>query len=80
MNPYGNIMMAKGILKTFGVSGAALSALDKGWKKTPGRHNIRFNVSMSLAEYEQLQKTLDVSVREFLINATNEAKNDRLKR
>ncbi|MCP4450871.1 MAG: hypothetical protein GY809_05375, partial [Planctomycetes bacterium] len=79
MNPYGNIMMAKGILKTFGVSSAALSALDKGWKETPGRQTLRFSVSMSLNEYEQLQKKLDISVREFLIDATNEARNDALK-
>ncbi|NQV32090.1 MAG: hypothetical protein HQ515_05310, partial [Phycisphaeraceae bacterium] len=79
MNPYGNIMMAKGILKTLGMSGAALSALDKGWKETPGRQTLRFSISMSLTEYEQLQKKLDVSVKDYLINATNSAKDDMLK-
>jgi len=80
MNGYGNIMMATGILKAFGLSDAKLSALDKGWKETPGRYTIRFNISMSLTEYEQLQKKLDCSVREFLINATNKAKDDMLTR
>jgi lysophospholipase L1-like esterase len=80
MNPYGNIMMAKGILKTFGVSGATLSALDKDWKETPGRYTLRFSTSMSLKEYETLQKKLDISVREFLIKATNKAKDDTLKK
>lgn len=80
MNAYGNIMMASGILKSFGLSDAKLSALAKGWKEAPGSHNIRFGISMSLNEYERLQKKLDIPVRDFLIKAANKAKEDMLKK
>lgn len=80
MNAYGNIMMAKGILGAFGVSDAKLSALEKGWKDAPGTQNIRLNISMSLNEFEQLQKKLDMSVNDFLINAANKAKEQLLKK
>ncbi|MBW8016694.1 MAG: hypothetical protein FVQ82_10940 [Planctomycetes bacterium] len=80
MNAYGNIMMAKGLLKSFGVSGAKLATLDKGWKDAPGRHNIRLSISMSLNEYEQIQKKLDKPVRQFLIDTVNKAKEELLKK
>jgi len=80
MNAYGNMMMASGILKSFGVSDAKLSDVVKVWKDAPGRHSIRFSVSMSLNEYEQLQKKLDISVMDFLVKAANKAKEDMLKK
>ena len=74
MNAYGNIMMAKGILKAFGLSDAALEACETAWKNTPGSYTMRLNLSMSLNEYEQLQKKLDKPVEAFFIDTLNEAK------
>jgi len=79
MNGYGNIMMAKGVLKAFGLSSKALSALEQDWKNAPGGHGIRLNVSLSLNEYEQLQKELDQPVQKVFQNFLEEKKTDLLK-
>jgi lysophospholipase L1-like esterase len=55
MNAYGNMMMAKGVLKAFSVSNEKLDALGDEWKKVPGSKQIRVDLSMSLYEYEQIQ-------------------------
>lgn len=34
MNAYGNIMMAKGVLKAFGLSATALTTIEQDWKST----------------------------------------------
>lgn len=80
MNAYGDIMMATGILRAFGVSDAKLAELDKGWKDVPGRHSIRLNLSMSLNEYEQLQRQLDKSVSETFQKFLDEKKAELLKK
>lgn len=80
MNAYGNIMMASGMLKAAGFTEEDIAPIVKGWKDAPGRHNIRFSLSMSLNEYEQLQKKLDIPVRDYLINAANKAKEQLLKK
>jgi lysophospholipase L1-like esterase len=59
MNPYGNFMMAKGILRAFGVPEATLPGLEQAWKNIPERKSLRLRLSMSLHEYEELEKTLD---------------------
>ena len=79
MNAYGNIMMAKGVLKAFGLSDKALTALEKDWKNAPGGHSIRFDISMSLNEYEQLQKKLDKPVRQTFQELLREKKKELLK-
>jgi hypothetical protein len=35
MNKLGNIMMAKGVLKAFGLSAEALSDIEQNWKTPP---------------------------------------------
>jgi len=79
MNAYGNIMMANGVLKAFGLSPKALSELELDWKNTPGGHAIRLNLSMSLNEYEQLQKKLDQPVPQAFQKFLEEKKTDLLK-
>ena len=79
MNAYGNIMMANGVLKAFGLSAKALSALELDWKNTPGGHAIRLNLSMSLNEYEQLQKKLDQPIPQAFQGFLEEKKTDLLK-
>jgi lysophospholipase L1-like esterase len=79
MNAYGNIMMAKGVLKAFGLSDEALTTLEQDWKNTPGSHSIRLNISMSLNEYDQLQKKLDKSVQQTFQDSLVEKKKELLK-
>ena len=79
MNAYGNIMMAKGVLKAFGLSDKALPTLEQDWKTPPGSHSIRLNISMSLNEYDQLQKKLDKSVQQTFQDSLVEKKKELLK-
>lgn len=79
MNAYGNIMMAKGVLKAFGLSAKALSTVEQDWKNAPGSHSIRINISMSLNEYEQLQKKLDQPVQQAFQGFLEQKKTDLLK-
>jgi len=79
MNAYGNIMMAQGVLKAFGLSAKELSAAEQDWKNAPGSHSIRLGISMSLSEYEQLQTKFDKPVREAFQNFLKEKKKDLLK-
>ncbi|MDT8388932.1 MAG: SGNH/GDSL hydrolase family protein [Lentisphaeria bacterium] len=74
MNAYGNIMMAKGVLKAFGLSDETLAACESDWKNTPGTQTIRLNMSMSLNDYEQLQKKLDRPVSDVFIDTLNQKK------
>ena len=80
MNAYGNIMMAKGLLKSFGVSDAKLAALDKGWKDVPGRHSIHFRISLSLNEYEQMQSKLDKPLQQIFQELLDQKKEELLKK
>ena len=79
MNAYGNIMMAKGVLKAFGLSDEALTTLEQDWKNTPGSHSIRLNISMSLNEYDQLQKKLGKSVQQTFQDSLEQKKKELLK-
>ena len=79
MNAYGNIMMAKGVLKAFGLSAKALTAVEQDLKDAPGSQSIRLNLSMSLNEYEQLQKKLDQPVHQAFQGFLEEKKTDLLK-
>jgi lysophospholipase L1-like esterase len=79
MNAYGNMMMANGVLKAFGLSAKALSAAKDEWKNAPGSHSIRLGLSMSLSEYEQLQNKLDKPINEAFQNFLEEKKKDLLK-
>jgi lysophospholipase L1-like esterase len=54
MNALGNIMMAKGLLKVFGMTDAQLTTAEKEWRNIPNTTNIRLNLGMSMAEVEKL--------------------------
>lgn len=54
MNGHGNHMMAKGVLRAFGVTDRQLEKSAKEWNQIPDTENIRFNLSMSLAEAEAI--------------------------
>lgn len=80
MNPYGNIMMAKSILKAFGMSDTAVAACENEWKNAPGSQTVRLDIAMSLNEYEQLQKKLDKPIGEFFLDLVTQKKTELLGR
>ncbi|MDP7287344.1 MAG: SGNH/GDSL hydrolase family protein [Phycisphaerae bacterium] len=82
MNGLGNMMMAKGLLKAFGLSESQLIAAEKEWKNIPNTSRIRLQLGMSMAEAEKLnaiaakaKKSLSQLFTEFL----NEKKAEMLK-
>ena len=56
MNALGNIMMAKGVLKAFGLTAQQLDACEKEWMNTPKAvsRKVIWNLDMSLAEFHKL--------------------------
>jgi len=73
MNGLGNVMMAKGLLKAFGLSDTQLASSEKEWKNIPNTSNIRLHLGMSMAEAEKLNavaakanKSLPQLLTEFL--------------
>lgn len=56
MNPYGNFMMAQGILKKFGLPEARVKEFETGWRKIRGSKRMRFSFKLSLEEYENIKK------------------------
>jgi lysophospholipase L1-like esterase len=82
MNPFGNYMMAKGVLKAFGVAESKFPALVNGWKDIPGAKTIRFHISLSMSqnEYEQLQRKVDKSLHQMFQDFLNQKKEELLKK
>jgi len=82
MNAYGNMMMAKGILKSFGMSESKFSALVKEWKNIPGGKHLRFRLSLSMSqnEYEYLQSKLDKPLQQIFQEFLNQKKEELLKK
>lgn len=66
MNPFGNIMMAKGVLKAFGVSKEKLAAMEPVWKSIPTTRSFRVPVTMSLVEYEAMVEKTGMTPDEIL--------------
>lgn len=63
MNPEGNVLMAKGILRAFGVKDAALEKIEAAWLTEPGFASMQVEVlnpgpdiGITLAEYRELVK------------------------
>ena len=73
MNGLGNIMMAKGLLKAFGLTDAQLTSTETEWKNIPNTNRIRLSLGMSIVEAEKLnaiaakaKKSLSQLFTEFL--------------
>ena len=56
MNPYGNMMMAAGVLKALGVSPAAIEAGRERWKGIAGSKPVTVKLDLSITEYEKITK------------------------
>jgi len=79
MNGLGNHMMAKGVLRALGVTDQQLAGSAKEWRQIPNTEVIRLNVSMSLAEAEEIsaiaakeKKSVSALFSAFLARKKNE--------
>lgn len=80
MNPYGNMMMASGILKAFGLPEEKVEKLEEGWKNIPGSKRMRFRLSMSLAEYEKIREKTGKDPQDVFNEAIKAKKEELLKK
>jgi lysophospholipase L1-like esterase len=55
MNPRGNMMMAAGVLKGFGLEGAALAKAKDAWLDIPGGATVSPQVKLSLRQVQALE-------------------------
>ena len=55
MNPHGNMMMAAGVLKGFGLEGAALAKAKEAWLDIPGGATVSPQVRLTLRELQALE-------------------------
>ena len=82
MNPLGNFMMAKGILKAFGLTDKQLADAQKEWMNIPNTVRVRLDVGMSQAEATKLQALAakkNTTVAQMLETALQEKKEALLK-
>jgi len=56
MNPLGDRMMARGILKAFGLSDAQIKAADEVWLNAPDTCEVGGKTKLTLRQYEQLRQ------------------------
>lgn len=80
MNLYGNLMMAKGVLTTFGLDEQQLAAANAHWRKLPGISQVAAKISLSLDEQAALEglaasqkKSVDALVGELATAAVKAA-------
>lgn len=80
MNLYGNLMMAKGVLTTFGLDEQQLAAANAHWRNLPGISQFAAKISLSLDEQAALEaaaasqkKSVDALVSEIATTAVKAA-------
>ena len=56
MNPLGDRIMARGILKSFGLSDAQLKTADDFWLNAPGTCEVAGKAKITLRQYERLRQ------------------------
>lgn len=56
MNLYGNLMMARGVLKAFGLDAAQQAKTEAVWRQIPDAYQTNVKVALSIAEMERLEK------------------------
>lgn len=54
MNPLGNVMMAKGILKAFGLSDEQLAKAEASWLDMPNACDVAVQARLTIRQYEKL--------------------------
>jgi hypothetical protein len=76
MNPLGDRMMARGILKAFGLSDAELRTANDVWLNAPNTCEVGGKTKLTLRQYEQLRQlaaTRGTSVSNLLQDETAKA-------
>ena len=76
MNPLGDRMMARGILKAFGLSDTELKTADDVWLNAPNTCEVGGKTRLTLRQYEQLRQlaaTRGTSVGNLLQEETTKA-------
>jgi hypothetical protein len=76
MNPLGDRMMARGILKAFGLSEAEVKTADDVWLNAPNTCEVGGKAKLTLRQYEQLRQlaaTRGTSVGSLLQGETAKA-------
>jgi lysophospholipase L1-like esterase len=76
MNPLGDRMMARGILKAFGLSDSELKTADDVWLNAPNTCEVGGRTKLTLRQYEQLRKlaaTRGMSVGSLMQDETTKA-------
>lgn len=56
MNIYGNLMMARGVLKAFGLDVAQLAKTETAWRQIPDAYQTNVKISLSLEELDRLEE------------------------
>jgi lysophospholipase L1-like esterase len=59
MNPMGNAMMAKGVLRAFGLDEQQISKAETHWGSLDYNWRLTFNIKMSFAEYKRFMQIPD---------------------
>lgn len=75
LNVRGNMMMARGILRAFGLEAQKVSAAQKGWLEDKTEFNVAIDAKLTVAQYLKLQDIAlekDVSFDRFLENLLRE--------
>lgn len=69
MNPIGNIMMAKGILRGLGLTHEEVARAERSWLESQGKLRIQLRVALTLAEYIKLEEAAEregKSINEYI--------------
>jgi lysophospholipase L1-like esterase len=83
MNPQGNIMMATGVLRAFGLTRTQLAKAKEAWLSIPDGFKLSGQRGISMKQYEQLKALADqrkCSVSELVNTAFSETVSNLLKR
>jgi lysophospholipase L1-like esterase len=56
MNPLGNMMMARGVLKAMGLSPEQMAVAEKAWRQTPQAVTLNGKALISIPQYEALDQ------------------------
>ena len=78
MNTFGNLMMAKGVLKAFGLDDRQVATAYAKWSEQPDLFQASYKIKLSLKEYATLEayassqkKSVDAVINELAVAAVN---------
>ena len=72
MNPFGDMMMAKGVLRAMGLSAPEIAKAEAKWRTSPNAFPVRVAPKVSLEEYEKLEAAAAAAKQTLEDWATNQ--------